>query len=35
LLKKATKAAKEEFPFKGLYTVTDARENEGEKSKIF
>lgn len=31
----ATKAAKEEFPFKGLYTVTDAREMRGKNQKYF
>ena len=31
----ATKAAKEEFPFKGLYTVTDAREIRGKNQKYF
>ena len=30
-----TKAAKEEFPFKGLYTVTDAREMRGKNQKYF
>ena len=31
----ATKAAKEEFPFQGLYTVTDAREMRGKNQKYF
>lgn len=31
----ATKAAKEEFPYDGLYTVTDAREMRGKNQKYF